>query len=240
MSNSSLVDVRLLSPNYNPRRKGDVIDTVTIHCVVGQLTAVEIGRLFSNKERQASSNYGVGCDGSVGMYVEEGNRSWCSSNRDNDYRAITIEVACDIEHPYRVRGVVVDKLIELVTDICLRNNIDELKWRGDKQLIGQVDKQNMTVHRWFANKACPGDYLYGLHGFIAQKVNENMKNKKNSAVVERKKFENCEWGLRYWIEKGVINSSDYWVEKCKEVEWLGTLINATAAYSSAYSKSFTE
>ena len=50
-------------------------------------------------------------------------------------------------------------LIALLVDICRRNGIKRLLWKGDKSLIGQVDKQNMTVHRWFAAKACPGDWL---------------------------------------------------------------------------------
>ena len=30
----------------------------------------------------------------------------------------------------------------------------------------------MTVHRWFAAKACPGEYLYSRHGYIADEVNK--------------------------------------------------------------------
>ena len=65
-------------------------------------------------------------------------------------------------------------LIGLVADICRRNDIKQLLWNGDKSLIGQVDEQNMTVHRWFAKKACPGDYLYGKHGYIAAEVNKRL------------------------------------------------------------------
>jgi len=65
-------------------------------------------------------------------------------------------------------------LIDLLTDICRRNNIKQLLWKADKSLIGQVDKQNMTVHRWFAAKACPGDYLYERHGQIAAEVNKRL------------------------------------------------------------------
>ena len=66
-------------------------------------------------------------------------------------------------------------LLDLLTDICRRNGIKKLLWRGDKSLIGQVDKQNMTVHRWFAAKACPGDYLYNRHGEIAAEVNRRLE-----------------------------------------------------------------
>ena len=116
------------------------------------------------------------------MYVEEKDRSWCSSNAANDHRAITIEVASDTKHPYKVNDVAYKALIELLVDICKRNNIKELKWKADKSLVGQVDKQNMTVHRWFANKSCPGDYLYNLHGEIAKTVNSRLKEPEKKTI----------------------------------------------------------
>ena len=172
-TNSPLAKVKVLSPNHCGQRNHK-IDTITIHCVVGQCTAQRIGEVFLPKERQASSNYGIGYDGQIGLYVEEKNRSWCSSSESNDHRAITIEVASDTTHPYAVTDKAFAALIDLVTDICKRNGITKLLWQGDKNLIGQVDKQNMTVHRWFANKACPGDYLYNRHAEIAAEVNKRL------------------------------------------------------------------
>ena len=173
MSNSSLVTYTKLSPNCNKPRN-HVIDTITIHCFVGQVTAKRGCEVFANPLRLASANYIVGYDGSIGLCVEEANRSWCTSSRSNDHRAITIEVASETKAPYTVTKKAFDALIELVTDICKRNNIKELKWKGDKKLVGNVDKQNMTVHRWFANKACPGDYLYNRHDLIASEVNRRL------------------------------------------------------------------
>lgn len=172
-SNSPLVSYTKLSPNHSGQRK-QPIDTITIHCVVGQCSVETLGNIFAPASRKASSNYGVGVDGRIGMYCEEKNRSWCTSSSANDNRAITIEVASDTTHPYAVNTKAYAALIDLVTDICKRNNIKELKWKGDKSLIGQVEKQNMTVHRWFANKSCPGDYLYNRHGEIAAEVNKRL------------------------------------------------------------------
>lgn len=169
-TNSPLVSYTKISPNRTPNRN-HAIDTITIHCVVGQCSVETLGQVFAPTSRQASSNYGIGADGRVGMYVEEKDRSWCSSSASNDNRAVTIEVASDTTHPYKVNDKAYAALIELVADICKRNGIKELKWKADKSLIGKVDQQNMTVHRWFANKSCPGDYLYNLHGDIAKKVN---------------------------------------------------------------------
>lgn len=172
-TNSPMVSYTKLSPNHSGQRK-QPIDTITIHCVVGQCSVETLGNIFAPASRKASSNYGVGVDGRIGMYCEEKNRSWCTSSSANDNRAITIEVASDTTHPYAVNAKAYAALIDLVTDICKRNNIKQLLWKGDKSLIGQVDKQNMTVHRWFANKSCPGDYLYNRHGAIAAEVNKRL------------------------------------------------------------------
>lgn len=173
MNNSPLVSYTKISPNKTSPRNHP-IDTITIHCVVGQCTAEGLGDWFSKSSTQASSNYGVDKNGKIGMYVEEKDRSWCSSNRDNDHRAITIEVASDTKHPYAVTDAAYEGLIKLLVDICQRNNIKKLLWKADKSLIGQPDKQNMTVHRWFANKSCPGDYLYERHDEIAAEVNRRL------------------------------------------------------------------
>ena len=108
------------------------------------------------------------------MYVEEKDASWCSSSSANDRRAITIECASDATHPYAINDAVYKSLIDLCVDICKRNHINSLKWKADKTLIGQTDIQNLTVHRWFANKSCPGDYIYERLGRIADEVNNRL------------------------------------------------------------------
>ena len=173
MSNSPLVSYTKISPNKTSPRNHK-IDTITIHCTAGQCSVETLGDVFASASRKASSNYGIGADGRIGMYVEEKDRSWCSSNAENDNRAITIEVASDTTEPYAVTDKAYAALLDLVTDICKRNGIKKLLWKGDKSLIGQVDKQNMTVHRWFANKSCPGTYLYNKHPEIAAEVNKRL------------------------------------------------------------------
>ncbi len=183
MSNSPLVSYTKISPNKTSPRNHE-IDTVTIHCVCGQASVESLGNIFAPTSRQASSNYGVGKDGRIGMYCEEKDRSWCSSSRANDHRAITIEVASDTTPPYAVTEAAYKVLIDLLVDVCKRNpGIKTLKWKGDKSLIGQVDKQNMTVHRWFAATACPGDYLYERHAQIAAEVNARL-NGSNEVAKE--------------------------------------------------------
>lgn len=194
MSNSQLVSYTKISPNKSSPRN-HVIDTISIHCVVGQCSVETLGEIFAPSSRQASSNYGVGKDGRIGMYVEEKDRSWCTSSSSNDNRAITIEVASDTTHPYAVTEAAYEGLIKLLVDICHRNpGIRRLKWQGDKNLIGQVAVQNMTVHRWFANKSCPGDYLYNRHGEIAAEVNRRLDamegaKEDDDFMADSKKFE---------------------------------------------------
>lgn len=174
MSNSPLVDYTRISPNKNSPRNHK-IDTITIHCVVGQCTAETLGNIFAPTSRQASSNYGVGTDGKIGMYVEEKDRSWCSSNAANDNRAVTIEVASDTKHPYAVNNRAFAALLDLVTDICKRNGIKKLVWSTKKaDRVNHKNGCNMTVHRDYANKSCPGDYLYNRHGEIAAEVNRRL------------------------------------------------------------------
>lgn len=175
MGNSSLVSYTKISPNRTSPRN-HVIDTITIHCVVGQLSAESICECFTSPSVKASCNYGIGTDGRIALCVEEKDRSWCSSNKENDQRAVTIECASDKTHPYAINSKVYAALIDLCEDICRRNGIKELKWKGDKSLIGQPEKQNMTVHRWFANKACPGDYIYSRLGQIAAEVNARLSS----------------------------------------------------------------
>ena len=192
MSNSPLVDYTLISPHRTSPRNHK-IDTITIHCVVGQCAVEPLGALFQTKE--ASSNYGIGYDGRIGMYVEEKDRSWCSSNAANDHRAITIECASDTFEPYAINDTVYKTLIKLCADICKRNGIKELKWKADPSLIGQVDKQNMTVHRWFlATKSCPGDYIYNRLGKIAAEVNAllGVSNEKDESANSTTKKTNEE------------------------------------------------
>ena len=196
MSNSPLVTYTNLSPHCTKPRKGK-IDTITIHCIVGQWTAKQGCNYFATPQAVSSANYVVGCDGSIGLCVDEANRAWTTggkdkngnaikvngiSGADNDHRAVTIEVASDRVHPYAVTDQALNALIELVADICKRNNIKKLLWKADKTLVGKPDQQNMTVHRWFANKACPGDYLYERHGMIADAVNKKLGSTSTQAT----------------------------------------------------------
>ena len=172
-TNSPLVAYTKLSPNHSGQRTHS-IDRITPHCVVGQCSVETLGNIFLPTSRQGSSNYGIGVDGRVGMYVEEKNRSWCSSSKANDQRAVTIECASDTTEPYAFKDVVYESLIKLCADICRRNGKTKLLWLGDKDTTlnysPRPDEMILTVHRWFANKSCPGNWLYARMDDLATKV----------------------------------------------------------------------
>lgn len=183
MSNSNLATYTRITKNKTSPRN-HAIDTITIHCIVGQWTAKQGCDYFATTDRQYSANYVVGKDGSIGLSVDEKDRSWCSSNGTNDNRAITIEVASDTTHPYAVTAKAYAALLDLVTDICKRNGIKKLVWSTNKNdRVNHRNGCNMTVHRDFANKACPGEYLYSRHGEIAAEVNRRLQGASNGGGV---------------------------------------------------------
>ena len=187
MSNSSLVAYTKLSPNHSGART-HTIDRITPHCVVGQCSVETLGSIFATATRQASCNYGIGADGRIGMYVEEKNRSWCSSSNANDQRAVTIECASDTTEPYAFRDVVYQSLIKLCVDICKRNGKTKLLWLGDKdKTLNYTPKSGemiLTVHRWFANKSCPGNWMYARMGDLAAKVTAALSESTETAGAD--------------------------------------------------------
>ena len=201
MIKSSLATVFVESPNKSSPRMSK-IDTITIHCMAGNLSVESCGALFAKSSRKASSNYGIGSDGRIACYVGEEDRSWCSSNKDNDNRAITIEVANDggADTGWHVSNKAYKSLIRLLVDICRRNNIDKLVWSNNKDdRVNHRNGCNMTVHRDFANKSCPGDYLYSLHSKIANDVNRSL-----GVFHEDKKLYRVQVGS-YSVKKNAID-----------------------------------
>ena len=180
MDNSKLVDCVVKSPNHSGKRT-HAVDRITPHCVVGQLSAESIGGCFTSTSRQASCNYGIGTDGRVALIVDEDNRSWCSSSGANDQRAITIECASDKTEPYAFNDAVYSKLVALCVDICKRYGKTKLLWikNKDKALAYEpkADEMLLTVHRWFANKSCPGAWLFERMGQLADTVTEKLGGK---------------------------------------------------------------
>ena len=202
-SNSPLVTYKQISPNKTSPRN-HAIDTITVHCFVGQVTAKRGCEVFQNPSRQASCNYVVGYDGSIGLCVEEKDRSYCSSNKANDMRAITFEVASDTKSPYSVTDKALNSLIDLIVDICKRNGKTKTLWFADKnKTLAYNPKSNemvMTVHRWFANKACPGDYLYGKHSYIADEVNKRIQGKKSAFIYNGFDYSDV-FDAKYYFDK---------------------------------------
>jgi len=195
-----MVSFTKLSPNHSGQRTHS-IDRITPHCVVGQCSVETLGSIFAPTGRQASSNYGIGVDGRVGMYVEEKNRSWCSSSRENDQRAVTIECASDTTEPYAFKDIVYQTLIRLCEDICRRNGKTKLLWLGDKNTTlaytPKADEMVLTVHRWFANKSCPGSWMYARMGDLASKVTAQLGGGRHEETPAATDTEKTIWDFLY-------------------------------------------
>lgn len=187
-SNSSLATYTKLSPN-NSGLRTHTIDRISPHCVVGQTSIQSLGSWFELRSTRASSNYGIDKDGKIGLFVEEKNRSWCTSSSANDNRAITIECASDTTDPYAMHDCVYTSLIKLCADICKRNGKTKLLWIPDANkalnYTPKSDEMLITVHRWFANKSCPGDWLYSRLGSLATQVTKMLAG--SSSTSEEKK-----------------------------------------------------
>lgn len=184
MSNSPLIRYRLISP-FQSGKRTHRIDRITPHCVVGQVSAESCAQWFQNPKSGSSSNYIIGADGGVACAVDEDCRSWCSSSASNDQRAVTIECASAKVPPYEMYDAVFSSLIELCVDICKRNGKKKLLWFNDKNKSlaynPNDDEMVITVHRWFANKPCPGDWLYNRLGILADEVTKQLEDKPNTA-----------------------------------------------------------
>lgn len=207
-TNSSLVDYTILSPNHSGERKHK-IDRITPHCVVGQLSASEIGKCFP-KGRGASCNYGVGRDGKQCLIVEEKNRSWCTSNAENDQRAITIEVASDKTSPYAFTSEAYAGLLELCVDICKRNDLKKVLWLETKDKTLNYEPKDgecvLTVHRWFSNKSCPGDWMYNRMSQLANDINKALSGKNKDESVSIKV--NCDNKTLYRVQCGAYKNKE--------------------------------
>ena len=199
--NSKLVTKTILSPNHSGKRCHK-ITRITPHCMVGQLSVAECGRLFANAHYEASSNYGIGTDGAIGLYVDEDNCSWCSSSADNDNRAITIECASDTKHPYAMNQKVWNSLVDLCVDICQRYGKTKTIWFNDKATtLAYVPKDNemvFTVHRWYSCKSCPGDWLYKRMGKLSEEVNKKLSQ---TTFWPEKEIEQPKTGVVYDTEE---------------------------------------
>lgn len=174
MTNSKLITATKLSPNHSGQRT-QPISRITPHCVVGHLSAEATAGLFTSPARQASCNYAIGDNHDICLVVDEANRSWCSSSAANDQRAVTIEVASDVNHPYAFSANAYEDLVKLCADICRRNGKTRVTWIPDRaQALAYspaADEMQFTVHRWFANKSCPGDWLMERMQDLTDRVN---------------------------------------------------------------------
>lgn len=185
MSNSSLVSITNRSKNYSPRayrnaKSTGKISKITIHHMAGKLSTTGCLNWFASSQCSASSNYVIGYDATIGLSVDEANRSWCSSNGDNDNIAVTIELSntSSSDSNWPVSDAVINKCIVLCWDICKRNGIGKLIYTGDTS-------GNLTRHDMFIDKVCPGPYLGSKFPYIVEQVNKRLNDPYYRPVIGR-------------------------------------------------------
>lgn len=230
MSNSKLVVYTKLSPHCTKPRQGK-IKGISIHTMAGPGSVEGCGQVFQTSE--ASSHYGIGPDGRIGQYVLEENRAWCCSHKV-DHEVVTIEVSSiqSYEEPYECTAAAFKSLIDLCVDICQRNGIKELIWKEGKQycpaFTGNWAVCNMVPHRYTTDKgkSCPGNYLFGKYGEIAERVNARLKGEDEDMDINKLLSEMTNEQAYELVKKAEIHAAtlpdddwskkEGWWEKAKE------------------------
>ena len=230
-TSSKLVNYTQLSPNCSVR--SGKISKITIHHMAGNLTVERCGSEFAKTSRQASSNYGIGTDGRIALYVDEAYRAWTTSSRANDDVAVTIEVANSVAaDPWPVSDAAYESLIRLCVDICQRNGIAALNYTGDKT-------GNLTAHRWFAATLCPGPYLYERFPAIAAEVNKRLAAGSIYPITEPIEEDEdmsyeqfCAYMEKYMSEAVVSEPSSWAKASCDKAIAKGVILgNGKGAYN---------
>lgn len=221
MSNSKLVVYTKLSPHCTKPRQGK-IKGISIHTMAGPGSVEGCGQVFQTSE--ASSHYGIGPDGRIGQYVLEENRAWCCSHKV-DHEVVTIEVSSiqSYEEPYECTAAAFESLINLCVDICQRNGIRELIWKEGKQycpaFTGNWAVCNMVPHRYTTDKgkSCPGNYLFGKYGEIAERVNARLKGEDEDMDINKLLSEMTNEQAYELVKKAEIHAAtlpdDDWSQK---------------------------
>lgn len=168
MSNSSLATEKYMahSNNYSVGRSGRKIEKVTVHHMAGVLTAKQCGSIFQNGNRQASSNYGIGKNGEIALFVDEANTSYADANWDSNCKSVTIECSNNkTGGDWTVSDAVLNSLINLITDIFRRNGIKKA-----------IKGETITWHSMYSATTCPGNYLRSKMDYICDEVNKKLNN----------------------------------------------------------------
>lgn len=206
MSNSPLVQKTVLSPNHSGRRTHK-ITKIAIHHAAGVIGGVNLAGVFLPEARQASSNYNLGSDGVIVLGVDESNRAWTTSSSWCDNRAITIEVGNSTRGPqWLVSDYVLNRLIDLVTDICRRNEIYPCTYTGGKDGV-------LQKHEWYSNTNCPGPYLGSKFPYIAEEVNKRLRDKEQKPTDANKQL--------YRVQVGAYSSLQNATNMVAKIKALG-------------------
>lgn len=184
MGHSSLATYVNHSPNHSGQRNHKV-DTLTPHYMDGNCSIETCAAIFKPTSRKASSNYGIGSDGRIGVYVEEQDRAWTSGSWRNDCRAITFE--CANLPDGSLTNACWKSLVSLCADICKRYGFKGVYYCGSAD-YSKLPKGYMllTMHKWFQDTDCPGPWLSKQFPRLAKEVNAKLSSKSTEKTTSTK------------------------------------------------------
>ena len=165
---SSLVEKTILADesNYTKGRQSSIVKFITPHHTAGVIDIENLGTIWQNPNRNASSHYGIGYTGRIASYVDEEDTAWTNSNWKSNKESITIEVSNDqTGGNWHVSDESIKSLINLMVDIAKRYNLVPLELH-----------KNVSLHKWFTNTTCPGPYLEGKMQYIIDECNKKLKS----------------------------------------------------------------
>lgn len=207
---SELAESFIQAKNYSQGRKGMRICKITPHVMAAKWTGKRCAEFFAGGTREASSNYCIGYDGDIVCAVKEEDRAWTSSNGNNDRQAITIECANDIiGGEWHISDATWNSLVNLCVDICKRYNF--------KLVYDGTPNGSLTRHNMFYSTNCPGPYLQGRLGELAEIVNKRLEADK--MFKDGQEYE----ALDFLVDKGRITDKEYWkktLDVVKNQKWI--------------------
>lgn len=152
------------------------------HCTAGMSSAEATATRFQRPDVKASATYCIGSNGDIVQNVPEEYRPWTTGGDLNvngvtgammDHHSFTFEIANTTLAPnYLMSAEAIASLVYLMTDICKRHGIKSVTWKDDKYFASDSRNYNViAVHKWYARKSCPGNFLYSSMQNVADTVN---------------------------------------------------------------------
>lgn len=146
-----LITKKIITSNYSGRGGVKIIQYTPHTCVCN---TDSLYSYFNNPNTKASTHFFVNCKGAIEQYVEESNMAWANSNLQANRQSITCEHCDGGDANNSVRTPeLYESAAQLMAYICKKYNIP-LKLLTQAEALANVP--GITLHKYYANKSCPG------------------------------------------------------------------------------------